>query len=330
VERRAIFRDDKDRKRFLTLIGEAVAMFRWVVHGYVLMDNHYHLILQTPETNLSKGMQWLQTSYSMGFNRRYGRVGPLFQGRFKAILVDPTGWGLELSRYVHLNPVRTVRLGLDKRARQADRLGVRGRPDAQQVKQRVGRLRNYRWSSYRAYAGLEKPSEWLTCKVVLESGCGRGDIRSKQQSYVKYVEGAIREGLEASPWEHLQGQLVLGARKFVEEVRNRVRGRAREQPQHRALASRPTWEQVVRAVETARGERWSQFRELHGDWGRELALYLGRKECALALRVLGLAAGGVDYAAVSMAIKRFGQRLSGDKTLRKAAEKARQLLNVET
>ena len=84
-------------------------MFGWVVHGYVLMDNHYHLIVQIVETNLSRGMQWFQTSYSMAFNRRHGRVGPLVQGRYRAVLVDPIGSGLDLSRYVHLNPARTAR-----------------------------------------------------------------------------------------------------------------------------------------------------------------------------------------------------------------------------
>ena len=115
TERRVIFADDQDRRRWMELVAEAVAVFKLVVHGYVLMDNHYHLMVETREANLSRAMQWLQSSYSMGFNRRHRRVGPLFQGRFKAIVVDRAGWGLELSRYVHLNPVRTARMGLDKR-----------------------------------------------------------------------------------------------------------------------------------------------------------------------------------------------------------------------
>src|SRR5438105_12865111 len=86
------------------------------------MENHYHLLMQAPEGNLSRAMQWFQTSYSMWFNRKYGRVGPLFQGRFKAVVVDPPAWGLALSRYVHLNPLRIKVLGLDKPARGADRL----------------------------------------------------------------------------------------------------------------------------------------------------------------------------------------------------------------
>lgn len=329
VERRAIFRDDRDRRRLLELLGEAVSVFRWVVHGFVLMDNHYHLIIEIREGNLSRGMQWFQTSYSMGFNRRYGRVGPLMQGRFKAVVVDPVGWGLELSRYVHLNPVRTSRMGLDKQARQAARLGARRRPGAELVRERVQRLRKYRWSSYRAYAGLEEAPEWLTREVVLKLG-GRGTTRQRQAWYAKYVEEAVREGLAQSPWEHLEGRLILGTKRFVEEARKRITGVNREHSRRRTLTTRPRWEQIIKAVEKVREGNWEEIRERHGDCGRELALYLGRKEGALTLRELGEAVGGVDYAAVSAAIRRFERRLTAEKTLRKAVAKANQLLNVET
>ncbi|HZL43723.1 MAG TPA: transposase [Verrucomicrobiae bacterium] len=329
LERRPIFRDDLDRNRWMALVAEAVPMFGWVVHGYTLMDNHYHLILQILETNLSRGMQWFQTSYSMGFNRRHNRVGPLVQGRFGAILVDPIGWGLELSRYVHLNPVRTARMGLDKRARKADRLGIGGKPDAEQVRERLQRLRHYPWSSYRAYAGLAKRPQWLTCNVVLEM-VGRGTLRDRQQAYTKYVEGAVREGVEESLWEHLEGRLILGSRHFIEEVSKQLRGSDREQPQRRALARRPKWEEVVKAVERVRGETWPRFRDRYGDRGRDLALYFGRKAAGLGLRELGMVAGGLDYATVSVAIKRFERRMTQDKNLRKIATSVAQLLNVET
>ena len=105
-ERGRIFRDDRDRAHFQELLGELVARFRWRIHSHVLMDNHYHLEAETPETNLSAGMHWLQVSYSVWFNRRHHRVGHLFQGRFKAIVVDPETWGVALSHYIHLNPVR--------------------------------------------------------------------------------------------------------------------------------------------------------------------------------------------------------------------------------
>jgi putative transposase len=103
-ERRPIFRDDRDRQRFCELLAELVDRVR--LHAYVLMDNHYHLILELRESNLSRAAQWLNLSYSVWFNRRHERSGHLFQGRFKSVIVSPQEWGLALSRYVHLNPVR--------------------------------------------------------------------------------------------------------------------------------------------------------------------------------------------------------------------------------
>ena len=111
IERRAIFRAEGNYEHFLELLAKAVARFGVRVHGYVLMGNHYHLQLETPQANLSKAMQWLNAAYSIWFNRKYGRVGPLFQGRFKAILHDRRTHGLVINRYMNLNPVRVKGLG---------------------------------------------------------------------------------------------------------------------------------------------------------------------------------------------------------------------------
>jgi REP-associated tyrosine transposase len=108
-ERRAIFLDDADRRHFCQLLEEMVLRFRVRLHAYVLMDNHYHLLIEVTEPNLSRAAQWLNLSYSVWFNHKRGRSGHLFQGRFKSVIVDPLAWGLALSRYVHLNPVRVPR-----------------------------------------------------------------------------------------------------------------------------------------------------------------------------------------------------------------------------
>ena len=97
-ERKPIYRDDSDRAHFLELLGEATKRFAIRVHAYVLMDNHFHLLVETPEANVSRAMQWLNVSYSIWFNRRHERSGHLFQGRFKSVALDPEGWGLALSR----------------------------------------------------------------------------------------------------------------------------------------------------------------------------------------------------------------------------------------
>jgi REP element-mobilizing transposase RayT len=127
-ERREIFRDDEDRERFLTIVGRVVRTFRWRVHAYVLMGNHYHLLVETPEPTLSRGMRHLNGVYTQGFNRRHGRVGHLLQGRFKAILVEKESHLLELARYVVLNPVRTDRASAQASHPGAPGAGLHGSP----------------------------------------------------------------------------------------------------------------------------------------------------------------------------------------------------------
>src|SRR5260370_19760894 len=140
-ERRRIFRADADRRKFLELLAEAVSRFAWSLTGWVLMSNHFHLVLETPEhLTLSEGMQWLNGTYADWFNRKYKRVGHLFQGRFKSFLIEKEADLLEVLRYVVLNPVRA---------------GMVERPEA------------YRWSSYRATAGVEAAPEWLDVDAAL-------------------------------------------------------------------------------------------------------------------------------------------------------------------
>ena len=216
-ERKAIYRDNRDRRHFLEVIAEMVDRFRVRLHGFVLMDNHYHLMLELSEANLSRAVQWLNVSYSVWFNRRHGRSGHLFQGRFKSVAVSPEEWALELSRYVHLNPVRIQALGLSQTDRQVQRAGLSPAPEAAQVQARMALLRRYRWSSYRPYIGLERAPEWLECQTVL--GLGGGPEVEPRRRYRDYVATAVREGLEKSPWESVREQVVLGGAEFLAGLR---------------------------------------------------------------------------------------------------------------
>jgi len=326
-ERHAIYRDDGDRVHFCRLLGETIAVFAWRLHAYVLMENHFHLLVETPEANLSRGMQWLNVSYSVWFNRRYHRVGHLLQGRFKSVVVDPTGWGLELSRYIHLNPVRVSQLGLDKSARQRDGVGTSEKPSATEVKARLTRLRSYRWSSYRAYAGFTEAPQWLRRERILELGGAR--METAREAYRQYVESAIRQGLQESPWENLQARTILGAADFARQiVRNIGLTMENRAGNTRALVNRPTVAQIIAAVERVKGEKWDAFRDRHRDWGRDLVFYLGRKDWGLKLRELGEAAGGVSEMVVSVAAKRLPQKAQANPDLAAALKESRRRLEM--
>ena len=215
--RQPIFEDDEDRKTFLELIDLAVSRYKWLCHAYCLMDNHYHLLIETPERNLSQGMRQLNGIYTQRFNRRHGRVGHVFQGRFKAILVDKENYLLELCRYVVLNPVRA---------------GIIKSP------------KKYKWSSYRATSGLVKSPSFLTVDWIL-SQFGRSRAEDGYKGFVK-------EGIgEHGPWDSLRGQVLLGDDGFVVGLESYLQGvkGVKEVPSRERFAGRPELEKLFRGLE---------------------------------------------------------------------------------
>jgi len=320
-ERCETFRDARDRAHFLELVEEMINVFAVRLHAYVLMTNHYHLLLEITEPNLSRAIHWLNVSYTVWFNRRHGRSGRLFRGRFKSIVVEPGAWGLHVSRYIHLNPVRVTALGLGKRKLQSSRAVGRPQVNRRQVVERVAKLRKYRWSSYRAYIGLEEAPAWLTFGKVLELG---GKAARPKQRYRNYCETEVREGVMESPWEHVIGQAVLGTKRFAQKLSGVAGRKGRER---KRIGGRPTLDEIIRSVEKVRGERWEQFRDRHGDCGRDLVLHLGRKKGGLGIRTLAEAAG-IEYMSAATAIRRFSERAEKDRALRELMEQVgRQMKN---
>jgi len=169
VARSPIFKDDKDRLRFLEALRESVEAFNVEVHCYVLMSNHFHFLLKTPETNLSRFMQRFNTAYSTYFNLRHHRAGHLYQGRFKGLLVEADEYLQELSRYIHLNPVRIKRYS---------KLPLEERSEI---------LRDYRWSSLPGYIRLKSRDEFMSYSIVL--GYKGGDAKEGRRRYREYVYG---------------------------------------------------------------------------------------------------------------------------------------------
>lgn len=188
--REDIYLMDDDRVAWLDTLAQVCERFNWVCHAYCQMTNHYHLVVETPDANLSKGMRQLNGVYTQFFNRRHQRVGHVFQGRFKAILVEKDHYLLELARYVVLNPLRA---------------------------RMVRHLDNWKWSSYLATCGKVPKPDWLQCDFVLSQFAGQ-----RSRAIAKYVE-FVHEGKGLpSVWDQLRGQVYLGSETFVEKMQTIV------------------------------------------------------------------------------------------------------------
>ena len=331
LERRVVFGDAREHAHFLELLEAMVARYSVRLHAYVLMGNHYHLLVQTPHANLSRAMQWLNVSYGVWFNRRHDRrVGPVFQGRFKSVPIDGEGsWALQASEYLHLNPVRIKGLGLGKRERKAEGLGIAPPPTPAMVKARLDALRTHPWSSYLDYAGYRlKPPDWLTCDVLWRRAKRRD--KTPQESYRDDVEYPLKAGVEelVTFGERIQGALALGSEAFLERLRRGVRGQRSMQPAVRAWQRLLPFERIVTCVAAVKGESWEQFRDRRGDWGRDVALCLGWRHCGLTLPELGAVAGGMNGAAAAKAVRRMEQRLLQDRTLAQQVRKMEAAMSI--
>lgn len=181
-----IYLRDSDRELFLEVLENVKKRFNWALHAYCLMDNHYHLLVETPDGNLSKGMRHLNGVYTQCFNREHGRVGHVFQGRYKAILVQKESYLLELARYIVLNPVR-----------------------ARMVKE----AKDWFWSSYRYTAGLEKTINWLSVDWILSTFSDR-----RRDAIQQYEEFVARGKNQPTVWGQLKNQIYLGSELFVDEI----------------------------------------------------------------------------------------------------------------
>ncbi len=332
IDRKVVFGEPRECEHFVELLEEAVGLYGIRIHAYVLLANHYHLLVQTPHANLSRAMQWLNVSYSVWFNRRQRRVGPLFQGRFKSVPIEGDGsWALDASVYLHLNPVRVQGLGLGKGQRKAEGLGFGAPPSPELVRARLDALRAHRWSSYPAYAGYRSAPDWLSCDELWRRALIAG--RTATASYRWHVEEVLRAGAESIEGlaDRVRGALALGSTAFVEGLRRGIKGDRHEQPALRAWQRLLPFERVMEVVAREKGEPWEQFRDRHGDWGRDVALWLGRHHCGLTQVELGKAAGGIAYPAVGQAVRRIGRKRQTDRKLaRLIARLERNLLLVAT
>jgi REP element-mobilizing transposase RayT len=321
IERRAIFRSDAYYQKFESLLAALPERFGVRLHTYALMPNHYHLQIETPRLNLSEVMRWLNISYAVWFNRKTGRSGPLLQGRFKAVVHDPAEVGWTIHEYIHLNPVRVRDFGSSRSNHEG--------PGPEQIAMMVKELEEFRWSSYRAYAGYVTPPKWLCTEEVLAWVPGRL-FSAKPNEYRERFRGRIGAGDLGVTWkEKLAGDLVLGGEDFVIKVRELAKGDRLEQKSLRALEKPPVnWESIVAAIEKLWGEPWDEIRQRHGDPGRELAMLIAQRYAGMRLREIGDAVGGLRYPAVSDAVRRTSARLETDRALGKRLKRLRKILKL--
>jgi putative transposase len=182
----AIYLDDEDRATCVGVMESVIKRFNWTVHAYSLMSNHYHLLVETPDANLAQGMRQFNGIYTQRFNRRHRRVGHVFQGRYKAIIVQKESYLLELARYIVLNPVRA---GMVRSAK------------------------DWLWSSYRATAGLNSTPAWLQTDWILSTFATRkGRAQERYRAFV--AEGKN----QPSPWQQLRNQIYLGDEQFIDKL----------------------------------------------------------------------------------------------------------------
>jgi len=298
-DRQAIVADEADRDRWVLLLRRTVEAYGWRMFALALMDNHFHLFLQTPEPNLSAGMHALTAGYATSYNRRHGRVGHVFQGRFKAVLVESRGHWRELSRYVHLNPVRA---------------GLAGRPE------------DWRWSSYAGYHRPARRLAWVDYRRVLRPF--GGDTASGRRGYRRYVEAGMGRTLDSPLAQAVHG-LVLGSDRFVARIRDMVDARPadRDVPQVHRLRSRPSVNAVAAAVAAHFGadrSRWRVGRRCDAI-ARSMAAYLGRTLARARAVDVAAALGYRDPSSVSHACHRVEASLKRPPVARALRHILRQL-----
>jgi REP element-mobilizing transposase RayT len=279
-EQKDVFKSKKDREKFLSYLESAVVRYGAVIHAYCLMSNHYHLLTETPAGNLSQIMRHINGAYTTYFNIKRKRSGHLFQGRYKAILVEADEYASELSRYIHLNPVRA---------------GITANPE------------EYIWSSYRQMIGMVETPNWLTTSFVLGYFKGAG----AKDKYRKFVNDAITQK-NNSPLQNVIASTILGNTDFVREKSQQHLGEKkadRNMPAVRVL-NRPTIDEIIRVVESVVNDE---------SMTKKVGIYFCHRYSGARLREIGERFALSD-AAITQASRRIKVAYESDETIRKVLD----------
>jgi REP element-mobilizing transposase RayT len=280
-ERKAIFKNNRDREKFLEYLQSATERYDALIHAYCLMDNHYHLLMETPSGNLSQIMRHINGAYTTYFNIKRKRPGHLFQGRYQAILVEIDEYARELSRYIHLNPVRAA---------------MGDRPEA------------YPWSSYRFYIGEGNPPDWLHRAFILGYFGDKDSLA--QKGYQRFVDALLGREYK-SPLKDVVSSTLLGSAGFISHIKETFLSDERpdkDLPALKELAPKVSIQEVFDLVDES-------FRN-EAKLARNVTMYLCQKYTAKKLKDIG-GHFGIGESGVSQAVHRVRQWAENDQKLRR-------------
>ncbi|MCX5817527.1 MAG: transposase [Proteobacteria bacterium] len=294
-----IFSEDYDRRKFLLLLQHSAEIYRVNILAFVLMTNHFHLIIKTPSANIQEFMRHFNISYTAFFNKQHGRCGHLFQGRYKSFVIDADAYLLEASRYVHLNPVR-IQKGLS-------------------TEQKITLLKNYRWSSYYDYS-VRIRHPFLSLEVILNY------FKGKKERYRDFVESGIT--LTINPLEKGKGHGIVGDAPFIEKLMTGIIIKPkREQPAMKQIIKKVQPERILQVIAGLLNLRTEEFLQKgHKGIARGLAMEMLYRYGGMNQREIGELMG-IDYSAVSVARKRLAGMLEKDKDLTKTFHEIQGLLS---
>jgi REP element-mobilizing transposase RayT len=287
-DRKPVFRDDHDRVRFLQILADSCKSYAVVLYCYVLMEKHFHIFLETPRGNLSEFMRQLNITYTSSYNRRHERVGHLFQGRYKSILVEKEAYAAMLSRSIHLNPVNI----------QAYKQKPR--------KERARYLKGYPWSTLPGYIDARKRVPFVEYGLIL--GAYGGDTERGRKAYGDAIRADLAQGREIS--DKIAAQSMLGGEGFIDSLRRRLRGPVRELPAAQKLRGYTSKKRILQAVADETGVKAKDIVHARGPI-RQLAMELLYRHGGLKGPEIG-AIFGVDYSTVSQGRKRLKGRMEKD------------------
>ena len=288
-ERQNIYKHKEDNELFLEKLSESLEVYNVSLLCYVCMPNHFHFLLTTPDGNLSNFMRHFNIGYTYAFNQRYKRTGHLYQGRYKSFLIDADSYLKEVSRYIHLNPVRI------KRYADAD------------TKEKAELLGKSEYNSFAGYTNLQKRESFINYSTILD--CFGGDTKEGRRQYRQFVYDGLGEELQNNPLDSGKGTGILGSESFVESIRDKYLGRLtperqREQPHLKEVKKKYKPEELIDA--------FCHLTEIDKDYicsrsknttDRAIIVEMLYRHCKITQPEIGRLTGGIDYSSVSYAKK---------------------------